>query len=202
MIKEASKKVDILVEALPYIKRFHGKVVVVKYGGSAVEQAELNHTILEDITFMNQVGMHPVVVHGAGPFISKKMKEAGLEVKFVNGMRVTDKETLAIAEQALAEVNRNIIKELKELGNEAKGFVGRNGELITAKKKPAAADIGYVGEVTGFDKKLIYSLLQAKIIPVVAPLGVGEDGELYNLNADTVAAEIARAMHADKMVIL
>ncbi|MBU0635201.1 MAG: acetylglutamate kinase [Candidatus Omnitrophica bacterium] len=202
MIKEASKKVDILVEALPYIKRFHGKVVVVKYGGSAVEQAELNHTILEDITFMNQLGMHPVVVHGAGPFISKKMKEAGLEVKFVNGMRVTDKETLAIAEQALAEVNRNIIKELKELGNEAKGFVGRNGELITAKKKPVAADIGYVGEVTGFDKKLIYSLLQAKIIPVVAPLGVGEDGELYNLNADTVAAEIARAMHADKMVIL
>ncbi|MFH2137049.1 MAG: acetylglutamate kinase [Candidatus Omnitrophota bacterium] len=202
MMQEASKKVDILIEALPYIKRFFGKVVVVKYGGSAVEQSEINQSILEDITFMNHVGIHPVVVHGAGPFISQKMRENGLEVKFIDGIRVTDRETLAIATEALTEVNRNIVKQLKDLGNAAKGFVGRNGELITAKKKKTKKDVGFVGKITGFDNKLIYSLLHSKIIPVVAPLGVGDDGELYNLNADTVASEIAVAMNAEKLVLL
>ena len=201
-MKEAIKKVDILIEALPYIKRFFGKVVIVKYGGSAVEQAELNHSILEDITFMNHVGIHPVVVHGAGPFISKKMRDKGVEVKFIDGIRVTDKQTLSIATEALTEVNRSIVKQLKKLGNEAKGFVGHNGELIAAKKKHFEQDVGFVGDVVGFDQKLISSLLHSKIIPVVAPLGVGEDGELYNLNADTVAAEIAVAMGAEKLVLL
>jgi len=202
MIKEASKKVDILIEALPYIKEFYSKVVVVKYGGSAVEQSELNHSILEDITFMNHVGIHPVIVHGAGPFITQKMKDAGVDVKFVNGIRVTDKDTLDIVNDALSSVNRNIVKELKALGNEAKGFVGKNGELIQAKKKTSTADIGFVGEITGFDSKLMYSLLHSKMVPVIAPLGISEDGQLYNLNADTVAAEIAVAMAAEKLVLL
>ena len=202
MIKEASKKVDILIEALPYIKRFYGKVVVVKYGGSAVEQSELNNSILEDITFMNHVGIHPVVVHGAGPFITKKMKEAKIEVKFVNGVRVTDEKALGIVNAALDDVNKSIVRELKGLGNEAKGFVGKNGELIHAEKKKAAVDVGFVGEVKNFDSKLMYSLLHSKMIPVIAPLGVGEDGQLYNLNADTVAAEIAVAMKAEKLVLL
>ncbi len=202
MILEAAKKVDILIEALPYIQRFNGKVVVIKYGGSAVEQEEINHSIIEDITFMNHVGIHPVVVHGAGPLITKKMKDAGVEVKFVNGLRVTDKKTMEIVNEALGEVNRDIVNELKGLGNEAKGFVGKNGELILAKKKNMAVDVGYVGTVTGFDSKLMYSLLHSKIVPVIAPVGVGEDGELYNLNADTVAAEVAIAMKAEKMVLL
>ena len=202
MVKEASKKVDILIEALPYIRQFYKKVVVIKYGGSAVEQCELNHSILEDITFMNHVGIHPVIVHGAGPFITQKMKEAGVEVKFVNGMRVTDEKTLDIVNEALSEVNKDIVRELKTKGNEAKGFVGKNGELITAKKKNLNVDVGFVGDVTGFDSQLIYSLLHSKMIPVIAPLGVGEDGQLYNLNADTVAAEISVAMQAEKLVLL
>ncbi len=202
MIKEASKKVDILIEALPYIRQFYQKVVVIKYGGSAVEQSELNHSILEDITFMNHVGIHPVIVHGAGPFITKRMKDTGVEVKFVNGIRVTDSKTLQIVNDALTEVNKDIVRELKAKGNEAKGFVGKNGELIGAKRKNLNADIGYVGEVTGFDSKLMYSLLHSKMIPVIAPLGVGDDGQLYNLNADTVAAEISVAMRAEKLVLL
>ncbi len=202
MLKEATKKVDTLLEALPYIKRFHGKVVVVKYGGSAVEQDELNHSILEDITFMNEVGIHPIIVHGAGPFITKRMQEAGLEVKFVNGIRVTDKKAMEIVSSSLSEVNREIIKELKKLGNEARGFVGKNGELILAKKKSSPVDIGFVGEVISFDKKILLSMLKAKIVPVIAPLGVGEDGELYNLNADTVAADLAVTMAAEKFVLL
>ena len=202
MIKEASKKVDILIEALPYIRQFYDKVVVVKYGGSAVEQSELNHSILEDITFMNHVGIHPIIVHGAGPHITRKMKEEGLEVKFVNGIRATDEKTLEIVKAASEEVNKNIVRELKELGNKTKGFVGKDGALINAQQKESTVDIGYVGQITGFDKKLIYSLLDSKIIPVVAPLGVGEDGQLYNLNADTVAAEIALAMGAEKLVLL
>ncbi|MBI4846846.1 MAG: acetylglutamate kinase [Candidatus Omnitrophica bacterium] len=202
MLQEATKKVDILIEALPYIKRFYGKVIVVKYGGSAVEQDEINHSILEDITFLNMVGIHPVVVHGAGPFITKRMKEKGIETKFVEGIRVTDKKTLEIANQALDEVNKDIVRQLKDLGNEAKGFIGKNGELICAKKKKLAVDVGFVGEVTGFDTKLLYSLLHSKIIPVIAPLGVGPDGQLYNLNADTVAAEVAQAMKAEKLVLL
>ncbi len=202
MIKQAPKKVVLLIEALPYIKRFYGKVVVVKYGGSAVEQAELNKSILEDITFLNHVGIHPVVVHGAGPLITKRMKEAKAEVKFVKGMRVTDKKSLQIVNDALNDVNKSIVRELKALGNEAKGFVGKNGELIHAEQKKLAVDVGFVGEVKNFDSKLIYSLLHSKMIPVVAPLGVGEDGQLYNLNADTVAAEIAIAMKAEKLVLL
>jgi len=202
MIEEASKKVDILIEALPYIREFYKKVVVVKYGGSAVEHTELNHSILEDITFMNHVGIHPVVVHGAGPFITKRMKETGVDVKFVNGLRVTDKEALKIVEQSLTDVNRSIVKELKNMGNESKGFVGKNGELIQAKKKVSEFDVGFVGDVTGFESNLLHSLLGSKMIPVVAPLGIAEDGQLLNLNADTVAAELAVAMHAEKMVLL
>ncbi len=202
MLEQATKKVDVLIEALPYIRKFYGKVVVIKYGGSAVEHAELNHSILEDITFMNHVGIHPVIVHGAGPFITKKMKEKNIDVKFVNGIRVTDKDSLEIVNEALTEVNKNIVKQLKDLGNEAKGFVGKNGELILAKKKNTADDVGFVGDLTGFDSKLMYSLLHSKMIPVIAPMGVGEDGQLYNLNADTVAAEIAKAMDAEKLVLL
>ncbi|MFH1093150.1 MAG: acetylglutamate kinase [Candidatus Omnitrophota bacterium] len=202
MVKEASKKVEILIEALPYIRQFYGKVVVIKYGGSAVEQSELNQSILEDITFMNHVGIHPVIVHGAGPFITKRMKDSGVEVKFVNGMRVTDEKTLNIVAEALNEVNKNIVRELNAKGNEARGFVGKNGELISAKKKNMGVDVGFVGEVTGFDSKLMYSLLHSKMIPVIAPLGIGEDGQLYNLNADTVAAEISVAMQAEKLVLL
>jgi len=202
MIAQASKKVDVLIEALPYIRQFYGKVVVIKYGGSAVEHSELNYSILEDITFMNHVGIHPVIVHGAGPFITQRMKDEGIDVKFVNGLRVTDKDSLEIVNEALTEVNKNIVNELQKLGNEARGFVGKNGELIKAKKKNAAADIGFVGEVTGFDSKLMYSLLHSKMIPVIAPLGIGDDGQLYNLNADTVAAEVAKAMNAEKLVLL
>ncbi|MBU1087948.1 MAG: acetylglutamate kinase [Candidatus Omnitrophica bacterium] len=202
MLEQASKKVDVLIEALPYIRQFYGKVVVIKYGGSAVEHSELNHSILEDITFMNHVGIHPVIVHGAGPFITQKMKDKGIDVKFVNGIRVTDKDSLEIVNNALTEVNKNIVSELQKLGNEARGFVGKNGELIKAKKKNAIVDVGFVGEVTGFDSKLMYSLLHSKMIPVIAPLGVGEDGQLYNLNADTVAAEVAKAMNAEKLVLL
>lgn len=201
-MKEAIKKSEVLIEALPYIKKFHKKVVVIKYGGAAVAESGIEKGILEDIIFMNYAGMRPVLVHGGGPLISKMMEKAGLEPKFIGGRRVTDKDTIHIIDRALHTINKKIVNALREMGCRAFGLSGRENGLIRVKKMKTKPDLGFVGEVTSVDTTVLKQLVDDNIIPVIYPLGVGRDGHLYNVNADDVANEIAIAMRAEKFVLL
>jgi len=201
-MKEAIKKSKILIEALPYIKKFFGKVVVIKYGGSAVDEKGIEKGILEDIMFMNYAGMHPIVVHGGGPFISKMMKKAGLEPKFINGRRYTDEKTVRIIDKALYIINRKIVGELKQMGARAFGLSGRENDLIKVKKLSLGYDLGFVGEVTSVDTTVVKRLINDNMVPVIYPLGIGRDGELYNVNADDVASAIAAKLKCEKFVLL
>ena len=201
-MKEAIKKSEVLIEALPYIRNFFEKVIVIKYGGSSVDEKGIDKSILEDIIFMNYAGMRPVIVHGGGPFISRMMKKAGIEPKFINGRRYTDKQSLNIIDKALHAINTKIVNTLKNMGAKAFGLSGKENNLIRVKKLKSDVDLGFVGEVTSVDTTVIKRLVEDNIIPVVYPLGVGRDGELYNVNADDVASEIAVAMNAEKFVLL
>lgn len=202
MIKEAIQKSSVLIEALPYIKKFFGKIVVIKYGGAAVDEKGIDRGILEDILFMNYAGMHPVVVHGGGPFISKMMKKAGLEPKFINGRRYTDDNAIRIIDKALHTINRKIVGELKGMGARAFGLSGRENDLIKVKKLSPGYDLGLVGEVISVDTTVVKRLLNDNMVPVIYPLGQGRDGELYNVNADDVASAIAAKLKAEKFVLL
>lgn len=201
-MKEAIRKSTVLIEALPYIKKFYEKVVVIKYGGSAVDQSGIEKSILEDIMFMNYAGMRPIVVHGGGPFISKMMKRAGIEPRFINGRRYTDLATINIIDKALRIINRKIVSGLKGMGAKAFGLSGRENDLIRVKKMKLEHDLGYVGEVTSVDTTVIRRLMKDNIIPIVYPLGLGRDGNIYNVNADDVACELAKALNAEKFVLL
>jgi len=201
-MKEAIKKSQILIEALPYIKKFFGKTVVIKYGGAAVDEKGIDKGILEDIMFMNYAGMHPIVVHGGGPFISKMMKKAGLEPRFINGRRYTDDLTVRIIDKALYTINRKIVGELKKMGAKAFGLSGRENDLIKVKKLALGYDLGFVGEVTSVDTTVVKRLIDDNIVPVIYPLGRGRDGELYNVNADDVASAIAAKLKCEKFVLL
>ncbi|OGW84417.1 MAG: acetylglutamate kinase [Omnitrophica bacterium RIFCSPLOWO2_01_FULL_45_10] len=201
-LKEAIKKSDVLIEALPYIRKFFEKVIVIKYGGSAVDERGMDRAILEDIMFMNYAGMNPVVVHGGGPLISKMMRKAELEPKFINGRRVTDTHTIHIIDRALHAINKKIVGTLREMGAKAFGLSGKENNLIRVKKMAVDYDLGFVGEVTSVDTTVIRRLLEDNIIPVVYPLGVGRDGNIYNVNADDVASELAIALNAEKFVLL
>ncbi len=201
-MKEAIKKSEVLIEALPYIKKFFEKTIVIKYGGSAVDERGLDPAILEDIMFMNYVGMRPVIVHGGGPYISKMMKKAGIEPKFIGGRRYTDDKSLHIIERALDTINDKIVKALKGMGAKAFGMSGRENDLIHVKKMKGDADLGYVGEVTSVDTTVIKRLIKDNIVPVIYPLGIGRDHHVYNVNADDVASEIAVALKAEKFVLL
>ncbi|MFH1190156.1 MAG: acetylglutamate kinase [Candidatus Omnitrophota bacterium] len=201
-MKEAIKKSEVLIEALPHIKKFFEKTIVIKYGGSSVDEKGIDPGILEDIMFMNYAGMRPVVVHGGGPYISKMMKKAGIEPKFIGGLRFTDNESLAIIERALGAINGKIVKTLKGMGAKAFGVSGRENGLIRARKMKCTADLGYVGEVTSVDTTVIKRLIRDNIIPVIYPLGIGRDHHVYNVNADDVASEIAVALNAEKFVLL
>jgi acetylglutamate kinase len=202
VIKEAIKKSGVLIEALPYIKKFFGKIVVIKYGGAAVDEKGIDRGILEDIMFMNYAGMHPVVVHGGGPFISKMMKKAGLEPKFINGRRYTDDKAVRIIDKALHTINRKIVGELKGMGARAFGLSGRENGLIKVKKLTPGYDLGFVGEIISVDTTVVKRLLNDSMVPVIYPLGQGRDGELYNVNADDVASAIAAKLKAEKFVLL
>lgn len=201
-MKEAIKKSETLIEALPYIRKFFEKTVVIKYGGAAVEEKGIEKGILEDIIFMNYAGMRPILVHGGGPYISKMMKKAGLEPKFIQGRRVTDAETVYIIDKALHLINRKIVSALKGMGAEAFGMSGKENSLIRAKKMKFKYDLGFVGEVTSVDTTVVKKLIRDNIIPVIYPLGIGRDGSTYNVNADDVASEIAIALKAEKFVLL
>lgn len=201
-MKEAIKKSEVLIEALPYIKKFFQKVVVIKYGGAAVDEKGIDPDVLEDIVFMNYAGMKPILVHGGGPLISRFMKKAGIEPVFICGRRVTDKESIYIIDKALHTINQQIVKTLKMLGTKAFGLSGRENNLIKVKKLKTEVDLGFVGEVTSVDTTVVRQLVEDNIIPVIYPLGVGRDRNLYNVNADDVASELAVAMKAEKFVLL
>lgn len=201
-MKEAIKKSETLIEALPYIKNFFEKTIVIKYGGAAVDENGLDPAILEDIMFMNYAGMRPVVVHGGGPYISEMMKRSGIEPKFIGGRRYTDARSLNIIERALATINGKIVKRLKEMGAKAFGISGRENNLIRVRKMKADVDLGYVGEVTSVDTTVVKRLIKDNIIPVIYPLGLGRDRHVYNVNADDVASAIAVALKAEKFVLL
>ncbi len=201
-MKDAIKKSSVLIEALPYIKKFFQRVVVIKYGGASVDEKGIDRDILEDIVFMNYAGMRPVLVHGGGPLISKMMRRAGLQPRFVEGRRVTDSQSLHIIDKALHTINRRIVKTLRELGTKAFGLSGRENNLIRVKKMRSDHDLGFVGEVTSVDTTVVKRLIVDNIIPVIYPLGIGRDRNLYNVNADDAASEIAVALKAEKFVLL
>jgi acetylglutamate kinase len=202
MMREAIRKSGVLIEALPYIKKFFGKIIVIKYGGAAVDEKGIDRGILEDIMFMNYAGMHPVVVHGGGPFISSMMKKAGMEPKFINGRRFTDEKAIRIIDKALHIINRRIVGELKGMGARAFGLSGRENNLIKVRKLTPGYDLGFVGEVSSVDTTVVKRLLYDNMVPVIYPLGQGRDGELYNVNADDVASAIAAKLKAEKFVLL
>jgi acetylglutamate kinase len=209
-IEKLIERSQALVEALPYIRRFRNATIVIKYGGHAMVEPELKRQVVQDIALMALVGMNPVVVHGGGPEITAHMKKLGLTPQFVAGQRVTDAETLDVAEMVLAgKIGSEITLALNQAGARAVGLTGKDMGLITARKlyhqehaDAPAHDIGFVGEVARIDPAIIEIFEKSEIVPVISPIGVDEEGQTYNINADTVAAEIAIALRADKFILL
>lgn len=196
------KKADILIEALPYIKAFHKKITVIKYGGSILGDDKIRLGVLEDIVFLSYMGLYPILVHGGGPHISQRIKSSGKKSDFVQGVRITDSKTLKIVEEELEGLNKKIVFEIKQLGGKVKGFNGKDNNLIQAKKKEAKVDLGFVGEAAAVDTKHILKHVKRNAIAVICPLGRGKDGAVYNINADEVASVIAADLAAEKLVLL
>ncbi len=197
------KKAEVLIEALPYIQKFNRKIIVVKYGGSAMSNGELQRNVIKDVTLLKLVGFKPIIVHGGGKEISRWVGKVGKEAKFVNGLRVTDEETMEIAEMVLGRVNKNLVAMVQELGVKAVGISGKDGGLLQVEKKYAdGEDIGYVGNVTAVNPKVLYDLLEKDFLPIVAPIGLDADFCTYNINADDAACAVAKAVGADKLVFL
>lgn len=201
-MEEAIKKAEVLIEALPYIKKFHKKVIVIKYGGSILGDEKIRRAVLEDIVFLSFMGLRPVLVHGGGPNISERIRSSGKKTEFLDGMRVTDRETLAVVEEELQSLNSVIVQELTELGAKAVGLSGKDKKLIQAEKKEAKIDLGLVGDITGVNTEPILEGIKADRIAVVLPMGVGTDKKVYNVNADETAAHVAIALKAEKLVLL
>jgi acetylglutamate kinase len=210
----ATQVAHVLTESLPYIRRFSGKTIVVKYGGNAMESEHLKNSFARDIVLMKVVGFNPVVVHGGGPQISNLLKRIGKESRFVDGMRVTDSETMDVVEMVLGGlVNKEIVNNINRHGGCAVGLTGKDGDLIHARKLtitrrsldlevPEIIDIGHVGEVASIDKSIVETLTAGNYIPVIAPIGVGPDGQSYNINADLVAGKVAEVLRAEKLILL
>jgi acetylglutamate kinase len=203
-MKDRIEKAEVLLEALPYLRRFLGKTIVIKYGGHAMANDELKESFAQDVVLLKYVGMNPVIVHGGGPQINSMLETMGVQSQFVRGMRVTDEQTMRVVEMVLVgSTNKEIVGLMNRHGGRAVGLSGKDGELIVAQKMLVEnQDIGLVGEVVGVNPKVIESLDQADFIPVIAPVGVGLDGATYNINADLVAGKIASALHAEKLILL
>jgi acetylglutamate kinase len=202
-------KAKVLTEALPYIQRFHGKTIVIKYGGSAMQEEGLRQRFAQDIVLMRFVGLRPVVVHGGGPQIGATLKRLGKETRFVRGMRVTDAETMEVVEMVLSgKLNKDLVQLINSHGGRAIGLSGKDGNLIEARKmvleegEGAGEDLGFVGEVTNVNAGIIKDMERGMYVPVVAPIGLGKGGETYNINADLVASRLAVALEADKLILL
>jgi acetylglutamate kinase len=205
----AELKAKILAEALPYIQRFHGTTIVIKYGGNAMADAKLKHGFARDVVLLKLVGINPVIVHGGGPQIDELLKKVGKKGEFVQGMRVTDAETMDVVEMVLGgQVNTDIVNLINQHGGRAVGLSGTDGPLIRARKMvmrgkdEEVIDIGHVGEVEAIDPEIVKILTTQNFIPVIAPVGVGQDGESYNINADLVAGKLAEILKAEKLVVL
>lgn len=202
------KKAQILVDALPYIQKFAGKTVVIKYGGNAMINEELKNQVMEDITLLKFIGLNPIVVHGGGPDISAALHEKGVQSRFVNGLRVTDEVTVKVAQQVLiGKTNKEIVSLLNQKGGKAIGVSGIDGSFIECEKQKAIVDgdevdIGYVGKIKSIKRNILDLLYNDQWIPVIAPIGTDEDGNSYNVNADTVASEVAMALGAEKLILL
>ena len=199
------KKANILIEALPYIQKLSGKLVVIKYGGNAMLNEDLTQKILQDVTLLKYVGVHPVVVHGGGPEINKLLQALSIEPKFHNGLRITGAETMEVVQMVLTgKINKDITAKLNLLGGKAIGLCGKDANLIEVVKRPEkdGVDLGYVGDIVNINTRLIEFLAYDEYIPVIAPVGVGPDGLSYNINADTVAGEIAARLKAEKLMFL
>ena len=202
-MEQVLKKAEVLIEALPYIQKFNRKIIVVKYGGSAMSNEELQKNVIKDVTLLKLVGFKPIIVHGGGKEISRWVGKVGKEAKFINGLRVTDDETMEIAEMVLGRVNKRLVTMVEELGVKAVGISGKDGRLLNVDKKYAdGQDIGFVGDIRKVDPELLYDLLEKDFLPIVAPIGLDDEFNTYNINADDVACAIAKALGADKLVFL
>ena len=201
-MEEAIRKADVLIEALPYIKKFHKKVIVIKYAGSIMSDAKIRNGVLEDIVFLNFMGLRTILVHGGGPNISDRMRASGKKTEFVEGMRVTDEETLKLVEEELQILNEMIVKEINELGGKAVGLNGKNDDLIQVEKKKTKIDIGLVGNIKGINTELLNEELKKDRVVVVLPMGKGKDKKTYNVNADEASASIAASIQAEKFVLM
>ncbi|MDY4693040.1 MAG: acetylglutamate kinase [Blautia sp.] len=196
-------KAEVLIEALPYIQRFNRKIVVVKYGGSAMLDDELKRNVIKDVVLLKLVGFKPIIVHGGGKEISRWVGKVGMKPQFINGLRVTDKDTMEIAEMVLAKVNKELVTLVESLGVKAVGISGKDGGLLKCTKKQVeGGDIGFVGEITQVDPKILYDLLEKDFLPIVFPVGYDDNFASYNINADDVACAIAEAVHAEKLAFL
>lgn len=214
MLSDQKERASVLIEALPYIQKFNGATIVVKYGGHAMVDERLKKNFALDIILMKYVGMNPIVVHGGGPQIGDFLKKLSIKTEFVDGMRVTDKQTMDVVEMVLVgKVNKEIVTLINQNGGHAVGLSGKDGNLITAGKMkylkekgnnqpPEIIDIGMVGEITSVDNRVLMSLMESGFVPIIAPVGVGEAGETYNINADLVAGHLATSINARKLILL
>lgn len=196
-------KAQVLIEALPYIQRFNRKIIVVKYGGSAMIDEELKKQVIQDVTLLKLVGFKPIIVHGGGKEISRWVGKVGMEPKFINGLRVTDEDTMEVAEMVLGKVNKSLVQLVEQLGVRAIGISGKDGGLLKVDKKYSnGKDIGYVGEVKEVNADILFDLLEKDFLPVVCPVGLDDDFKTYNINADDAACAIAKAVKAEKLAFL
>ncbi len=202
-MKKYLEKAEVLIEALPYIQRFNRRIIVVKYGGSAMVDEELKKRVIQDVTLLKLVGFKPIIVHGGGKEISRWVGKVGMEPQFVNGLRVTDEETMELAEMVLGKVNKGLVQIVESLGVRAIGVSGKDGKLLSVNKKLSdGKDIGFVGDVKNVNASILYDLLEKDFLPIVAPIGLDDNFDTFNINADDAACAIAKAVGADKLVFL
>lgn len=202
-MQEVLQKAEVLIEALQYIQRFNRKIIVVKYGGSAMVDEELKKSVIQDVTLLKLVGFKPIIVHGGGKEISKWVEKSGMEPEFVNGLRKTDAATMEIAEMVLGRVNKSLVQMVQELGVNAIGISGKDGGLLNVDKKYSdGQDIGFVGEIKDVRPKVLFDLLEKDFLPIVCPIGLDDAFQTYNINADDAACAIARAVNAEKLAFL
>ncbi len=202
-MQEIMQKAEVLIEALPYIQHFNRKIIVVKYGGSAMIDEQLKRQVIQDVTLLKLVGFKPIIVHGGGKEISRWVEKVGMEPVFVNGLRKTDEATMEIAEMVLNKVNKSLVTLVQELGVKAVGISGKDGGLLQVKRKYSnGEDIGFVGEITEVRPKLIFDLLEKDFLPIICPIGMDKEFNSYNINADDAACAIAKAVYAEKLAFL
>lgn len=202
-MEQVLSKAEVLIEALPYIQKYNRKIIVVKYGGSAMSNAQLQKNVIKDVTLLKLVGFKPIIVHGGGKEISRWVGKVGKEAQFINGLRVTDEETMEIAEMVLNKVNKSLVNMVQELGVNAIGISGKDGGLLKVEKKYAdGQDIGFVGDIKEVNPQILYDMLEKDFLPIIAPIGYDDNFQTYNINADDAACAVAKAIGAEKLAFL